>query len=78
MSHLETRTLKVAILASGEPIFAENCITVEIVDEAAGEYVEIEQDGSKIHVSPEEWPMLRSALDQMIGSCRANGKAVQP
>ena len=68
-----TRVTRLLVIPEGEPSFSEMSTTVEIVDEAAGEFVEVAQhariDMGKIAINPEEWPELRSAIDQMIGQC---------
>ena len=71
----ETRTTKVTIVPKGQPIFNQEATEVEIVDEAAGEYVEVRQcsdqyDG-KIGITVEEWPTIRKAIDDMLGRCRS-------
>lgn len=52
--------------------------TVEIIDEAAGEFVVVEQHGrtgiGKIMINPEEWPAIRRAIDRMIRECREEKK----
>ena len=75
-----TRTTKLVVLPPTEPIFSEQATEVEIQDDAAGELVVVRQTyGSngtnEIRVTPEEWPEVRKAIDQMIGECRpvANG-----
>jgi hypothetical protein len=67
-----TRTIKLTVLAEGDTLFGESATTVEIVDDSAGEFIEVEQqiDGcGKIRISPEEWPELRLAIDSMIAGC---------
>ena len=39
----ETRTLKIAVMPENEPIFAEWVTEIQIVDEAAGEFIEVSQ-----------------------------------
>jgi hypothetical protein len=49
------------------------CTDIEIVDEGGGEYVEVSQsaDGhGKISINPEEWTVLRKAIDDAIKQCR--------
>lgn len=72
---METRTLKIALVPEGKPIFDESVTTIEIQDDAAGEYVEIQQinDDAKqgtIKIDPEEWPALRDAIQRMLDECR--------
>jgi hypothetical protein len=70
----ETRITSLVIAPKSEPIFSECATHVRIVDEAAGEFVEVEQQGGpslgKIQFSPEEWPHLRRAINRMVKECR--------
>ena len=70
----ETRVTALVVLPVGQPTFSEMATTVGIVDEAAGEFVEVAQHGrvdiGKITINPEEWPALREAIDRMIAECR--------
>jgi hypothetical protein len=59
-------------LPEGEAIFSEHAMTITICDEAAGEYIEVEQlrEGmGKIAIDVAEWPALRDAIDQAIRQC---------
>lgn len=69
----EIRITRLSVLPPGEPIFSERCTNISIVDEAAGEYLEIEQQldcpevkPQTIFVNPDEWPVLREAIEQML------------
>ncbi len=58
-----------------EPVFSERQTEVSITDEAGGEYVVLTQSGriceeNEIAINPEEWPLLREAIDQMVKECR--------
>lgn len=70
----EGRVTAVTVCKKGEPIFSEYATRVEIVDEAAGEFVEVSQagreGGGKIAIDPNEWPALRDAIDELIAACR--------
>jgi hypothetical protein len=70
----ETRTIKVSVAPKGEPIFHNVVTSIEIVDEAAGEFLEVTQcndsNEGKISIEKSEWPTLRAAIDQMIKECR--------
>lgn len=70
----ETRTTKVTVLFKGEPLFHESATEIEIVDEAAGEYLEVKQCSDshegKIKIDIYEWPALKAAIDKMIKECR--------
>ena len=69
----ETRTIKVSVAPKGEPIFHNGVTSIEIVDEAAGEFLEVTQcndsNEGKISIEKSEWPTLRAAIDQMIKEC---------
>jgi hypothetical protein len=68
---METRVIKIVVNKGGDPVFSERAITVEIVDEAAGEFVEVCQNCEpKLAIDPDEWPALRSAINRMIRACR--------
>jgi len=74
----DIRTTCVTVAPEREPLFSEMATKVQIVDEAAGEYVEVCQSGredlGKIAISSEEWPALRDAIDMMIKDCREVAK----
>jgi hypothetical protein len=72
----ETRTLKIAVCVKGEPIFHEGVTEIEIVDEAANEFLKITQspddaEPGVIKIDPHEWPMLKAGIDKMIKECRS-------
>jgi len=66
---MKIRTTQLTIAPQGEPIFHEEAIIMTIVDEAAGEYIEIERcfDGAskdqKISLMASEWPVFKKAVD---------------
>ena len=70
----ERRVTAVTVSKKGEPLFSEYVTRVEIVDEAAGEFVEVSQHGreggGKIAIASNEWPALRDAIDELIAACR--------
>lgn len=70
----ETRTLKIAVTPKGEKIFHNQVTQIEIVDEAAGEYVEVSQcsdsNDGKIAICKNEWPAISAAIDKMLKECR--------
>lgn len=70
----ETRVTKLTVNRAGDPIFSEMATCIEIVDEAAGEFVTVSQEGrrdlGKIAIEAKEWPELRAAIDRMISECR--------
>jgi hypothetical protein len=67
------RVTRLSVLPPKEPLFSEQCTHITIVDEAAGEYLEIEQQsgsvdvkGQTIMVTPEEWPALKQAVETLL------------
>ena len=71
----EIRTITVLVNKPDEPIFSDLATKVEISDEAAGEFLKVSQSNDKaengtIQITPEEWPVLREAIDMMIKECR--------
>lgn len=79
MHEYETRITQLTVAPHGAPIFSEMSTTVTIDDEAAGEFVVVEQSArdapGKIALGPDEWPVLREAIDKMIKECRENKDA---
>lgn len=68
-----TRVTRLVVLPEGESLYVEAATTVEIDDEAAGEFVIVRQDGrtdSSIAIDPDEWPELRAAIDRLVGDCK--------
>lgn len=63
---IKTRVTKLTI-TPGE-LFHERGFSVEIVDEAGGEFVEVRsnESGSPLRIDVEEWPFLRDAIDRMF------------
>jgi hypothetical protein len=74
MNKYETRIIKVVVAPEGQPIFSEQATTIEIDDEAAGEYVRICQpsrhEEGTVCFCADEWVTIRDAIDDMISKCR--------
>ena len=72
----EIRVTKLSVMPPSDPIFSEQATHVEIQDEAGGEYLSIQQhhheERTQILIDRKEWPMLRDAINFMIGECRDN------
>lgn len=69
----ETRTVQIGVVAIGQPLFDESVAMIEIADEAAGEFIAVTQPGfpgKGIQVNPDEWPVIREAIDRMVSECR--------
>ena len=71
----EVLIAKVAIVPRGEAIFHEMAMSVEIEDEAAGEFVKVSQtnpdaENGVVAIDPGEWKLLRDVIDAMVARCR--------
>lgn len=76
MKSYETRTTQLTVAPAGEPLFSEMATEIRIEDEAAGEFVVVEQRGNnlgKIHINPEEWAQIAGAVDELLKNCRPEG-----
>jgi hypothetical protein len=68
------RTTQLTITPENEPTFDERATSITITDEAGGEFVVVEQESGRISIAPEEWPVLRDAIDRLIADCRDFGE----
>jgi|TARA_R110000744_G_scaffold7864_11_gene26922 hypothetical protein len=66
----EVRTTQVTLTPKGEAIFSEHAVHVRIVDEAAGEFIEVAQEEGTIRIDRDEWPYLRAAIEGMVAQCK--------
>jgi hypothetical protein len=73
MSH-EIRPVAWTVSPPGEPEYSEMTTHVRIVDEAGGEFVEVEQSGGegigKVLIDPTEWPSIKAAIEHAFTLCR--------
>ena len=77
------RVTRLSVLPPKEPLFSEQCTHITIEDEAAGEYLEIEQQSGSpdakhqtIIVTPEEWPAIKQAVETLLSEI--DGQNVRP
>lgn len=73
----EVRHIALVVAPVGEPIFSEQATTIRIDDEAAGEFLVVSQSSDTgpdncIRIDPDEWPVLRDAIDRMHTQCRGD------
>lgn len=75
-TNMETRVTALIVCQKDDPtLFSGTTTKISMADEAAGEYVVVEQndsDAGKIFIAPEEWEDLKDAIDTMITNCRDN------
>lgn len=73
-SKFEVREVKWCVVPKKETLFSEMATYVEIVDEAAGEFLVISQSGDKglqeIRLDVEEWEAVKKAVDYAAALCR--------
>ena len=81
MSTMEIRVTQLTVLPDDQATYSEMATTISIDDEAAGEFVIVEQNGrtdmGKIAIDPSEWPTMRDAIDRMIAECRPERGATE-
>ena len=66
----ETRTTKMIVGVKNQQIFDDSVTEIEIVDEAAGEFLEVSQEGGMLRFDAEDWPHVRAAINKMFKLCR--------
>ena len=82
MTPYESRPASWRVGPVGSPIYSELVTEVAIVDEAAGEFVEVRQNGrtdiGTICIEPREWPALRAAINRAVRACRKDNELEGP
>ena len=75
MKGFAQRFTQITVAVVGESVISETATRITIEDEAAGEMVAVEQPGrgAKVLISPEEWLLIRDAIDKMIAACIPEG-----
>lgn len=68
MTH-HTLVNSLVILPKGDSLFSERAIIVGMEDDAGGPYVVVKQERGEIALDPEEWPLVREAIERMLRSC---------
>jgi len=74
----EARITQRTILPEGKSLYCDQATKVEIQDEAGGEFILVSQctDGfGKVGIEPDEWPLLRDVIDEMIKKCRTENES---
>ena len=63
------------VMPEGEAIFDERVTVITVEDEAAGEFLKIQQhhveEKGVIFIEPDAWPVLRQTIDEAFASIRA-------
>ena len=66
----ERRVTQTTVVPVGEAIFSEWAVSVSICDESAGEFIVVGQEDGSLRIDPREWPVIRDAINEMVGMCR--------
>lgn len=64
-----TRCTALTVLPEDAALYSEMVTEISIVDEGAGDFIEITQAISTcgtIRIDPKEWPAIRSAVNRMM------------
>jgi len=86
MTHSTTkyiqRITRITVLPAGEPLLCEKATHISIEDEAAGEFLVVEQFSGcngklggddekpqKIRIDQAEWPALKAGIEKMLMEC---------
>jgi hypothetical protein len=74
----EERITSVVVLPEGKPLFDPHATVIKLDDEAAGEFLIIQQhaDGSsgEIRIDIDEWPKIRRSINKMAKRARLEKK----
>ena len=74
----KTRITRITVASLGEPLFSEQATSILIDDEAAGEFVVIEQSrdstegAARVCIDPDEWPHVAEAVERLLKEIKAN------
>ena len=68
---MKTRITQLTVAPEDAALYDHRSTVIEIVDEGGGEFIKITQPSqtAEIRVEPEEWPTIRTAIDNMIEEC---------
>lgn len=79
MKDYQIRITRIHILPKGDPLFSPFATTIEIDDEAAGEYLNIIQQADteesmiqQICIEPKNWPILKEGIQMMLQMIKDN------
>lgn len=62
----QIRVTKLTVLPKESPVFSDRSTNISICDDGAGEFVELEQNGQSMTIDPDEWFVIRDAVDEMV------------
>ena len=59
------------VVPKGAFMHSEQATRIEVQDDGGGPYIEVSQESGGIKIDPEEWPSIKRAIEQMIGTAQA-------
>lgn len=69
-----SRVTRITVLPEGQPIFSEMATHITIENEAAGDFVEIQQphrtDNGVVGFDGREWPAIRAAVEELFADIK--------
>ena len=68
---MKTRITQLTVAPAGADLYDDRSTHIEIDDEGGGEFIKVVQPcgSADIRIDPEEWPVIRAAIDKMIKGC---------
>lgn len=66
----EARVTMIKVTPEGEDTFSDLATSVILEDEGAGEFVVIHQEDGEVRFDPDEWLVLRKAINRIVRQCR--------
>lgn len=68
---MKTRITQLTVAPEGADLYDERSTHIEIDDEGGGEFVKVVQPcgNPDVRFDPNEWPVIRAAIDKMIKEC---------
>jgi hypothetical protein len=71
------RMTRLSVLPTKHPLYSERCTHISVIDEGAGEYLEIEQQTEdagmqKIMIDPREWTAIKEAVEILLADIKCH------
>lgn len=68
---MKTRITQLTVSPEGASLFDDRSTIIEIDDEGGGEFIKVVQISvsGDIRFDPDEWPVIRAAIDRLFEEC---------
>ena len=73
VGHYDIRLTSLVVVPHDQPSWSEAAITVSLVDDGGGEFLEVSQSDGKpgtLRIDPDEWSTLRKTIGYMMRKAR--------